>query len=153
DDVLGSEYKGLVLSGGPSSVYDDDAPLPDKKLFEAGVPLLGICYGMQAMGYLLGGHVVPAKRREYGAALLKLEGRGTLLDDVTPGRDGRLSVWMSHGDTVMKPPRGFVSLGSTENCPVAAMADPERKLFAVQFHPEVAHTPQGKTIFANFLRI
>ncbi len=114
DEVLAAGYKGLVLSGGPSSVYEEDAPLPDKKLFEAGVPLLGICYGMQAMGYLLGGHVVPAERREYGAAQLKLEGAGGLL---------------------------------------AAMADRERKFFAVQFHPEVAHTPQGKTVLENFLRV
>ena len=153
DEVLAAGYQGLVLSGGPSSVYEEDAPLPDKKLFEAGVPLLGICYGMQAMGYLLGGHVVPAERREYGAAQLKLEGAGGLLDGVEPERDDRVSVWMSHGDTVMKPPRGFVSLASTENCPVAAMADRERKFFAVQFHPEVAHTPQGKTVLENFLRI
>ncbi len=153
DEVLAAGYQGLVLSGGPSSVYEEDAPLPDKKLFEAGVPLLGICYGMQAMGYLLGGHVVPAERREYGAAQLKLEGAGGLLDGVEPERDDRVSVWMSHGDTVMKPPRGFVSLASTENCPVAAMADRERRFFAVQFHPEVAHTPQGKIVLENFLRI
>jgi GMP synthase (glutamine-hydrolysing) len=153
DDLLAAGYKGLVLSGGPSSVYDEDAPLPDKRLFEAGIPLLGICYGMQAMGYLLGGHVVPAERREYGAALFRLEGRGGLLDGIIPEANERVSVWMSHGDTVMKPPRGFQSLGSTDNCPVAAMADPERKLFAVQFHPEVAHTPQGKTVLANFIRL
>jgi GMP synthase (glutamine-hydrolysing) len=153
EEVLAGGYKGLVLSGGPSSVYEDEAPLPDKKLFEAGVPLLGICYGMQAMGYLLGGHVVPAERREYGAAQLTLNARGGLLDGVAPDRDNRVSVWMSHGDTVLKPPRGFVSLGSTENCPVAAMADPERKFFAVQFHPEVAHTPQGQIILENFVRI
>jgi GMP synthase (glutamine-hydrolysing) len=153
EEVLAGGYKGLVLSGGPSSVYEDEAPLPDKKLFEAGVPLLGICYGMQAMGYLLGGHVVPAERREYGAAQLTLNASGGLLDGVVPDRDNRVSVWMSHGDTVLKPPRGFVSLGSTENCPVAAMADPERKFFAVQFHPEVAHTPQGQTILENFVRI
>jgi GMP synthase (glutamine-hydrolysing) len=153
DDVLAAGYKGLVLSGGPSSVYDEEAPLPDKKLFEAGVPLLGICYGMQVMGYLLGAHVVPAERREYGPALLKLEGRGWLFEGVTADRDNRVSVWMSHGDTVMRPPRGFVSLGSTDNCPVAAMADQDRKFFAVQFHPEVVHTPPGQAILGNFLRI
>src|SRR2546422_7944643 len=153
ESILASGYKGIILSGGPSSVYEDGAPLPPKTLFDSGIPLLGICYGMQAMGYLLGGHVVPAERREYGAAQLKLEGTGGLLDGVTPERDNRVSVWMSHGDTVMKPPRGFVSLASTENCPVAAMADRERKFFAVQFHPEVAHTPQGKTVLENFLRI
>jgi GMP synthase (glutamine-hydrolysing) len=107
---------------------------------------------MQAMGYLLGGHVVPAERREYGAALLTLEGTGGLLDGVRPEENGRVSVWMSHGDTVMKAPPGFVRLGSTDNCPVAAMADGARKFYAVQFHPEVAHTPQGKTVLANFVR-
>jgi GMP synthase (glutamine-hydrolysing) len=152
EEVLAAGYKGIVLSGGPSSVYEDEAPLPDKRLFEAGVPLLGICYGMQAMGYLLGGRVVPAERREYGAAELTLLGTGGLLDEVKPERDHRVGVWMSHGDTVLKPPKGFVALASTDNCPVAAMADPERRFYAVQFHPEVAHTPQGKTILRNFLR-
>src|SRR5262245_47157407 len=151
--VLEAGYTGIVLSGGPSSVYEDEAPLPDKRLFEAGVPVLGICYGMQAMGYLLGGHVVPAERREYGSAEIRLLRRDGLLADVTPGPDNRVPVWMSHGDTVLKPPKGFVNLAATENCPVAAMADPERKLFAVQFHPEVAHTPQGKTVLRNFLRL
>jgi GMP synthase (glutamine-hydrolysing) len=150
-DVLAGGFKGIVLSGGPSSVYDDGAPLPDRRLFDAGVPVLGICYGMQAMGYLLGGHVVPAERREYGGAELTLEGTGGLLDGVEPERDHRITVWMSHGDTVMRPPKGFVSLASTPNCPVAAMADPARRLYAVQFHPEVAHTPQGKTVLGNFL--
>ena len=153
DDVLAAGYTGIVLSGGPSSVYEDEAPLPDKRLFEAGIPLLGICYGMQAMGYLLGGHVVPAERREYGPAELRLLSTEGLLEGIVPERDGRIAVWMSHGDTVMQPPRGFVNLGATENCPVAAMADDTRRLFAVQFHPEVAHTPQGKTILRNFLRL
>ena len=153
EDVLAAGYTGIVLSGGPASVYDDEAPLPDKRLFEAGIPLLGICYGMQAMGYLLGGHVVPAERREYGPAELRLLSTEGLLEGIVPERDGRIAVWMSHGDTVMQPPRGFVNLGTTENCPVAAMADDTRRLFAVQFHPEVAHTPQGKTILRNFLRL
>jgi GMP synthase (glutamine-hydrolysing) len=153
DQVLAAGYTGLVLSGGPSSVYDEDAPLPDKRLFTAGIPLLGICYGMQAMGYLLGGHVVPAERREYGGTEVRLTGTDGLLADVTPEHADRIRVWMSHGDTVMKPPPGFVSLGETPNCPVAAMADPVRRFFAVQFHPEVVHTPQGKTILRNFLRL
>jgi GMP synthase (glutamine-hydrolysing) len=153
DEVLAAGYKGIVLSGGPSSVYEEDAPLPDRRLFESGVPVLGICYGMQAMGYLLGGHVVPAERREYGGAELRLLEQGDLLAGVEPERGDRMSVWMSHGDTVLKPPRGFTSLATTDNCPVAAMADAERQLFAVQFHPEVAHTPQGKTILRNFLRV
>lgn len=151
--LLGPEYRGIVLSGGPSSVYEDGAPLPSRQLFEAGIPILGICYGMQAMGYLLGGHVVPAERREYGGAQLKLEGSEGLFDGVTPERGNRITVWMSHGDIVMKPPRGFVRIGSTDNCPVAAMADSSRKLYAVQFHPEVVHTAQGKTILQNFLAL
>jgi GMP synthase (glutamine-hydrolysing) len=151
-EVLAGGYQGIILSGGPSSVYDDGAPLPDKAILESGIPILGICYGMQAMGYLLGGQVVPAERREYGPAELRLEGTGGLLDGVTPERGNQITVWMSHGDTVMRPPKGFVSLASTANCPVAAMADADRRLYAVQFHPEVAHTAQGKTVLANFLR-
>ena len=151
-EVLAGGYQGIILSGGPSSVYDDGAPLPDKALLESGIPILGICYGMQAMGYLLGGQVVPAERREYGPADLRLEGTGGLLDGITPERGNQITVWMSHGDTVLRPPAGFVSLASTANCPVAAMSDAERRLYAVQFHPEVAHTPQGKTVLANFLR-
>ena len=152
DEILAGGYSGLVLSGGPSSVYDEGAPLPDKRIFDAGLPVLGICYGMQAMGYLLGGHVVPAERREYGPADLTLLGAGGLLDGVTPERGDAISVWMSHGDTVMALPQGFERLASTANCPVAAMADRQRRLFAVQFHPEVAHTPQGQTVLRNFLR-
>jgi len=151
EKVLTAGYKGIILSGGPSSVYDEGAPLPDKRLFEAGIPVLGICYGMQAMGYLLGGEVVSAERREYGPADFLITGGGGLLDGMRPGQTGRVRGWMSHGDTVMKPPQGFASLGSTDNCPVAAMADPERRLYAVQFHPEVAHTAQGKTVLRNFL--
>jgi GMP synthase (glutamine-hydrolysing) len=152
DSILGGDCKGIVLSGGPSSVYDAGAPLPDKRLFDSGVPVLGICYGMQAMGYLLGGEVVPAERREYGPAHLRLEGGGSVLDGVTADKEGLVTVWMSHGDTVMSPPAGFTRLASTDNCPVAAMADPARRLYAVQFHPEVAHTRQGKTVLENFLR-
>jgi len=153
ETVLHGHYRGVILSGGPSSVYEEAAPLPAKALFEAGIPVLGICYGMQAMGYLLGGHVIPSERREYGPAEVTLKGASPLLEGVTPDAKGRLPVWMSHGDSVVRPPKGFVSLGTTSNCPVAAMADEERKLYAVQFHPEVAHTPQGMTILANFLEI
>jgi GMP synthase (glutamine-hydrolysing) len=146
-------YRGVILSGGPSSVYDDKAPLPPLAVFKTGVPVLGICYGMQAMGYLLGGQVVPADRREYGQARIALCGSSPLFNGVDPDRDDRLTVWMSHGDTVMAPPPGFAVLGATDNCPVAAMADHARGLYAVQFHPEVAHTPQGTRILENFVEI
>jgi GMP synthase (glutamine-hydrolysing) len=152
-DLLTGAYKGIVLSGGPNSVYDEGAPLPAKAILEAGVPVLGICYGMQAMAYLLGGEVVPADRREYGKAAVVLTGTNRLLDGVKPDADGRVTVWMSHGDSVLTPPPGFTALGTTTNCPVAAMADDVRRLYAVQFHPEVVHTPQGGRIFENFLDV
>ena len=151
--ILRGGYQGIILSGGPSSVYDDGAPLPAKGLFDAGIPVLGICYGMQAMAMLLGGHVVPAERREYGKAEVVLHGSSPLLRGVQPDIDGRLTVWMSHGDTIMKVPKGFAALGTTPNCPVAAMADETRRLYAVQFHPEVSHTPQGRKILENFLEV
>ena len=153
EPILAGGYQGIILSGGPSSVYEDGAPLPSRALFDAGIPILGICYGMQAMGYLLGGHVVPSERREYGKAEVELRGSSRLLRGIEPDADGRVTVWMSHGDTVLRPPKGFTALGTTPNCPIAAMADEQRKLFAVQFHPEVVHTPQGRTIFDNFLDI
>jgi GMP synthase (glutamine-hydrolysing) len=145
-------HQAIVLSGGPASVYDAGSPLPSARLFELGVPVLGICYGMQAMAALLGGKVVPAEHREYGRAELGLEAPDQLLEGVTPeGDGGGITVWMSHGDTVLAPPPGFAALAGTANCPVAAMADPARRLYAVQFHPEVAHTPQGSRILENFL--
>jgi GMP synthase (glutamine-hydrolysing) len=153
DEILNAGYKGIVLSGGPASVYEDNAPLPPRRLFESGIPILGICYGMQAMGYLLGGHVVPAERREYGRATFRLLSTSGLFKGVRPEELDAITVWMSHGDTVMRPPKGFESLGSTGNCPVAAMADSTRQLYAVQFHPEVAHTPQGRLILENFLEL
>src|SRR5256712_13971555 len=108
---------------------------------------------MQAMGYLLGGHVVPAAGRESGKAEVDVRARSRLLRGVEPEPDGRMTVWMSHGDPAPRPPKGFTALGATPNCPVAAMADDQRKLYAVQFHPEVVHTPQGRKIFDNFLDI
>jgi GMP synthase (glutamine-hydrolysing) len=150
---LAGGVKGVILSGGPSSVYDPGAPLPPRELFEAGVPVLGICYGMQAMAYMLGGDVVPAEKREYGAATFRATAPIGLLSGVSLDADLTTPVWMSHGDTVLRPPAGFEALGSTANCPVAAMAAEQRRLFAVQFHPEVAHTPQGRRILENFLDV
>jgi GMP synthase (glutamine-hydrolysing) len=152
DAILAAGYTGIVLSGGPSSVYEEGAPLPARALFDAGIPVLGICYGMQAMAYLLGGKVVPAERREYGKAEVRVIGKSALFEGVKTDAGGAIQVWMSHGDTVLSPPPGFTAVGATDNCPVAAMADETRRLYAVQFHPEVAHTPQGSTILENFLR-
>jgi GMP synthase (glutamine-hydrolysing) len=145
------EYQAIVLSGGPASVYDAGAPLPPPELFETGIPILGICYGMQAMAAQLGGQVEPARHREYGRAEVQFEGSAPLFEGVTPDAAGGLTVWMSHGDTVFAPPPGFTRVGGTASSPVAAMADPARRLFAVQFHPEVAHTPQGGRVLENFL--
>ena len=145
-------HQAIILSGGPNSVYDDGAPLPPLALLEAGLPLLGICYGMQAMAYLLGGKVEPSPHREYGRAEVAIEESGLLFDGVLPDTSsGRVTVWMSHGDTVLAAPPGFRQLATTTNTPVAAMVAPERRLFAVQFHPEVAHPPQGQRVLENFL--
>jgi GMP synthase (glutamine-hydrolysing) len=145
------QYQAVVLSGGPASVYDDGAPLPPLALFEADLPVLGICYGMQAMARVLGGAVEPTHHREYGRAEVRLEAPDPLFEGVEPDAAGGLTVWMSHGDTVLAAPPGFTRLASTANSPVAAMAHPRRRLLAVQFHPEVAHTPQGSRILRNFL--
>ena len=139
--------KGLILSGGPASVYQPNAPLPPQKIFEAGVPTLGICYGMQAMAHLLGGTVEKSARREYGKAPIKVLSRTGLFQEVKP----ESVSWMSHGDSVVKPPSGFVVSAETDNTVSAAITDPERKLYGLQFHPEVVHTEEGRKILRNFL--
>jgi len=145
-DLLSRRPKGIVLSGGPSSVYEEGSPLVSPALFEAGIPILGICYGMQLMAKLLGGDVQAAKLREYGKTEL------TVLDDgdIFQGLNPRLIAWMSHGDRVDKVPPGFVATAKTASA-LAAMSDREHMLFGVQFHPEVVHTPWGIEIFRNFL--
>ena len=138
--------KAIILSGGPSSVYEEGAPHPDPAVVEMGVPVLGICYGVQLMAYFLGGEVKPSSRREYGQAEIKVESESKLLE----GLQSPLKVWMSHGDYVSRPPQGFKITASTEAA-IGAVEDPSRQLYGVQFHPEVAHTPQGKEILRNFL--
>jgi GMP synthase (glutamine-hydrolysing) len=139
--------KGVIISGGPSSVYDPGSPSIDPHLLHSGVPVLGICYGQQLMAHILGGRVEKGDRGEYGFAQLDL----LRADGLFRGIEGRQQVWMSHRDAVLAPPAGFDVLGSTATCAVAAMASPERGLYAVQFHPEVAHTPCGTQILKNFV--
>ncbi|WP_298580904.1 glutamine-hydrolyzing GMP synthase, partial [uncultured Olegusella sp.] len=138
----------IILSGGPASVYAEDAPDMDKAIFELGVPVLGFCYGEQIMAVKLGGEVGHAATGEYGPALLLRDGRSAILAD-TPV-DGQ-TVWMSHRDRVVRAPEGFEVTAHTDVCPVAMMECPERKLYAMQFHPEVRHTEYGRQMLENFL--
>ena len=139
--------KAVVLSGGPASVFAPGAPGLDSAIFDLGIPVLGICYGMQLMAKVLGGVVEPAEGREYGRAEMTLGAPSPLLDKVPDPS----VVWMSHGDLVVSPPPGFSILAKTPRTPIAAMGDPARNLWAVQYHPEVHHTPDGMTLFTNFL--
>ena len=139
--------KGIIISGGPASVHDPGSPTIDPALLRSGTPILGICYGQQLMAHLLGGRVEKGTHGEYGFASLEIDST----DGVLAGIETHQQVWMSHFDTVVSPPAGFKALASTETCSIAAIADPARKLFAVQFHPEVAHTPCGPAILKNFL--
>ncbi len=149
DEIRGFGAQGIVLSGGPSSVYDEGAPSLPREVFDLDVPILGICYGMQLMTHLLGGTVGRGLRREYGLAHIHVdEGRGFF-----GGFEGRsdVPVWMSHGDRIEAMPPGFSVLAHSENSPVAAMAHADRPLYGVQFHPEVVHTPGGREMLDNFL--
>jgi GMP synthase (glutamine-hydrolysing) len=146
--IRGWRPKGVILSGGPNSVYDAGVPTAQPELLALGVPVLGLCYGMQVLAQLAGGRVVPAARREYGRAEVKVEG-GDLFKGFTSG--ATTQVWMSHGDHVDEAPPGWHVTASSENSPIAAIQHDELPLHAVQFHPEVAHTPRGGEILANFL--
>ena len=143
--------KGVILSGGPASVLDKDAPLAPKAIYEAGVPVLGICYGEQAMAQQLGGKVEAGHHREFGRAEIEVT-------DATPLFDGvwevgqKYPVWMSHGDRVTAPPKGFKVVGTSANAPIAMIADEARQFYATQFHLEVVHTPHGAAILRNFVR-
>jgi GMP synthase (glutamine-hydrolysing) len=138
---------GIVLSGGPASVYEAGAPALDPGVFELGVPVLGICYGHQLMAQTLGGEVEATGQREYGRTLLHVTEPGLLLEDLAADEQ----VWMSHGDAVTRAPEGFRVTSRTDAIPVASMEDPERSLYAVQFHPEVVHTPKGVAVMKRFL--
>ena len=139
---------GLVLSGGPSSVYAPDAPLPDPRIFTLGAPILGICYGMQCIAHLSpGGKVHPATEREFGSADLSVDLATPLFADLP----GRFNVWMSHGDRIDALPDGFNVIAHTENSPIAAIADLDREIYGLQFHPEVVHTRDDNRLLANFV--
>jgi GMP synthase (glutamine-hydrolysing) len=147
EEIEKTEPKALILSGGPASVWDDNSPTTDRMLFELGIPILGICYGMQLTAQLLGGVVERSNMREFGPATLKI------LDgfDLLSGIPDKSDVWMSHSDRVLKLPPGFVSIAESENSPAAAIKNREMRIYGTQFHPEVAHTKFGKEILSNFL--
>ncbi|MDZ7412187.1 MAG: glutamine-hydrolyzing GMP synthase [candidate division KSB1 bacterium] len=151
-DVNGEQVRrvaprGLVFSGGPASVFEPGAPRPDPQLFSLGIPILGICYGLQVTAQMLGGRVARADTREYGHAELYV----TVEDELFAGMEPRQRVWMSHGDRVVQLPQGFEVLGHTEDAPVAAVRNSKAKIYGLQFHPEVVHTPNGTQMLANFL--
>ncbi len=139
----------IVLSGGPSSVYGEGAPQVDPRLFELGIPILGICYGVQLTAHTLGGKVERAEAREYGPQQLMVDRAEGIFHRFTAGE--ALDVWMSHGDRIAEIPAGFTNIGTSENTPFCAIADEKRRIYGIQFHPEVAHTPRGAEILAAFL--
>jgi GMP synthase (glutamine-hydrolysing) len=141
------DVKAVILSGGPSSVYDPDAPRADPALWSGRLPVLGICYGLQLMAHELGGEVVPSQKREYGPATVTV----TDADGLFAGIDREQPVWMSHGDSILRPPEGFRATAQTDSTPYAGLADPGRNLYGIQFHPEVVHTPVGREVLRNFV--
>ncbi len=146
-EVMALDPAAFILSGGPASVYDAGAPALPGYVLESGKPILGICYGMQLLALGMGGQVQRAERREYGPAQVTVTEASPLFSDLP----SKLDVWMSHGDQVGRLPDGFTSLAGTDNCPIAAMGHGERRLYGLQFHPEVAHTPLGGRILSDFL--
>ncbi|MCI0399999.1 MAG: glutamine-hydrolyzing GMP synthase [Gammaproteobacteria bacterium] len=146
-DIIALNPKGIILSGGPSSVYEDGAPHCSPQILDLRIPVLGICYGLQLISHFLSGRVEPSDRREYGAAKLKLSGESRLLAGLPPD----FPVWMSHGDQVAVAPPGFKVTAATDNA-LGAVEDVGREIYGLQFHPEVAHTPDGKKILSNFVK-
>ncbi|MCX7913837.1 MAG: glutamine-hydrolyzing GMP synthase [Thermodesulfovibrionales bacterium] len=147
DKIKDFKPKGIILSGSPSSVYEQNAPIPDLGIFRLGIPILGICYGMQLMAHLLGGEVSKAAKREYGRAELILDKENDIFKDIS----SKTKVWMSHGDRIEKLPNNFSIIAHTDNSPIAAIADSRNRLYALQFHPEVVHTIEGSKILSNFI--
>jgi GMP synthase (glutamine-hydrolysing) len=146
-EIAAAKPNGIILSGGPASVYDKGTPQIDPEIFSLGIPVLGICYGLMLMAHHLGGQVVFSGRREYGAGMLHIKNGSALFDRL----GNQLDVWNSHGDEVTALPKGFRVVGTTDGCDFAAVEDRQRKLYGLQFHPEVAHTPRGREILQNFL--
>lgn len=148
-------YDGIIFSGGPTSVYEEGAPTIDKRIFETGKPILGICYGEQIIAHVLDGEVKPGKKKEYGPATLTISKESPLLnlEEITATLPAEIHVWMNHGDELAKIPTGFEKIGVTETIPYAAIADEQRKIYGVQFHPEVVHTQFGLQILKNFATI
>ena len=155
DYAKDGNLKGVILSGSHASLWEDESLRAPQAVFELGIPVLGICFGMYAIAAALGGKVEGGHKREFGYAEVRARGHTKLLDGiqdyVTPEGYGMLHVWMSHGDNVTELPPGFKIMASTDSCPIAGMADEERKYYAVQFHPEVTHTPQGKAMLERFV--
>jgi GMP synthase (glutamine-hydrolysing) len=147
DKLAKRKPAGIVLSGGPASVFEKGAPLCDPRIFELGIPILGICYGMQMTAKLLGGGVKPGHAREYGSARIETLSYRPLFNDLPQ----HIDVWMSHGDQVERMPDGFAAMARTDTCPFAAMGSDSRRIYGLQFHPEVVHTPQGTQILRQFL--
>jgi len=147
EELRAKNVQGIILSGGPSSVFEENAPSCDPSLLKAGIPVLGICYGMQLIAKHLGGEVIKGDVHEYGSANLLIDNNFDLFE----GLWLEMAIWMSHGDSVIRMPSGFQRLGHTENCPIAAMGNHTDKIYGVQFHPEVSHTPKGKDVIQNFV--
>lgn len=150
-EIENEKPQGIILSGGPASVYEKGAPTIDKKIFSLGIPMLTICYGMQLTAYLLGGKVVSG-RKEYGPATIQLK-METAMSPILKGLPKKFTIWMSHGDEVQTMPKNFTILGSTEHVPYAFVADEKKKYYGLQFHPEVEHTENGEQILKNFTEI
>ena len=150
-EIVARKPAGIILSGSPSSVYDADGPKPDPALWKSGLPILGICYGVQLMAQQLGGEVGPSAHREYGPADIRIGDQSNPLLAGVASDGGIARVWMSHGDSITKAPPGFAPIAETDSTPFAALADVSRNLWGIQFHPEVVHTPGGKRLLRNFV--